>query len=42
MFPDAKVALVQNLRDQPLGRPLLQAASDPELLGNEIAGSDSR
>ena len=36
VVPDAKVALVQNLRDQPLRRPLLLAASDPELLGGEL------
>ena len=36
VVPDAKVALVQNLRDQPLRRPLLLAASDPELLGGEF------
>jgi Na+/H+-dicarboxylate symporter/ABC-type amino acid transport substrate-binding protein len=36
VVPDAKVALVQNLRDQPLRRPLVLAVSDPELLGGEL------
>jgi len=36
VVPDSKVALVQNLRDQPLSRPLLLAVSDPELLGGEL------
>ncbi|MCP9817425.1 cation:dicarboxylase symporter family transporter [Synechococcus sp. GreenBA-s] len=36
VVPDAKVALVQNLRDQPLGRPLLLAVSDPQLLSGDL------
>lgn len=36
VVPDAKVALVQNLREQPLHRPLVLAVSDPQLLGAEL------
>jgi ABC-type amino acid transport substrate-binding protein len=36
VVPDAKVALVQNLREQPLKRPLVLAVSDPQLLGGEL------
>jgi len=36
VVPDAKVSLVQNLRDHPLRRPLLLAVSDPELMGGEL------
>ncbi len=36
VVPDAKVALVQNLREQPLQRPLVLAVSDPQLLGGEL------
>lgn len=36
VVPDAKVALLQNLREQPLQRPLVLAVSDPQLLGAEL------
>ena len=36
VVPDAKVALVQNLADQPLNRPLVLAVSDPQLLSGDL------
>jgi len=36
VVPDSKVALVQNLADQPLDRPLRLAVSDPQLLSGEL------
>ncbi len=36
MVPDAKVALLQNLRQQRLMRPLLIAVTDPQLLTPEL------
>ena len=36
VVPDAKVALVQNLRDHPLARPLVLAVSDPQLLTGDL------
>jgi proton glutamate symport protein len=37
VVPDAKVPLVQNLRQQRLNRPLLIAVSDPQLLTPELS-----
>lgn len=36
VVPDAKVPVVQNLREQPLNRPLVLAVTDPQLLSGEL------
>ena len=36
VVPDAKVAMIQNLRQQPLDQPLRLGVSDPQLLNPEL------
>lgn len=36
VVPDAKVPVVQNLREQPLNRPLVLAVTDPQLVSGEL------
>lgn len=50
VVPDSNVAMLQNLRQRPLGRPLKLAVTDPQLIGgdlrdkliNELVGPDVR